>query len=151
VRDGAVVAVLRVASRFGDRGLSLTVGLVLAVVEPLALLVFSGATAAALLIQGRLKVLCARMRPCAHPGGPPQRAPIPDAGSFPSGHTLHAVMGAVVIVAQVPVLALVFAAVAVLIGTSRVVLGVHYPTDVLAGALIGLLLGSASNLVIALI
>jgi undecaprenyl-diphosphatase len=71
------------------------------------------------------------------PADPPQRAPIPDHGSFPSGHTLHAVMAAVLVAALVPVAAPFFVVVAILMAASRVVLGVHYPTDVVAGGVIG--------------
>lgn len=149
VRDGAAIHLLRGASRLGDRGLSLLVGLVLVIAVPVSFLCFAAATAAALLVQCRLKALCGRARPCSLPGGPPQRAPIPDAGSFPSGHTLHAVMGAVVVAAQAPLLAPIFIVVALLIAASRVVLGVHYPSDVVAGGAIGALLGSATNLLIA--
>jgi undecaprenyl-diphosphatase len=57
--------------------------------------------------------------------------------SFPSGHTLHAVAFTVVLVASVPQFALVLIPFTLLVALSRVVLGLHYPSDVMAGALIG--------------
>jgi undecaprenyl-diphosphatase len=60
-----------------------------------------------------------------------------DRYSFPSGHTLHAVSFTWQAVAHFPELAWVLLPLASLIAASRVVLGLHYPTDVLAGAGIG--------------
>jgi undecaprenyl-diphosphatase len=60
-----------------------------------------------------------------------------DRFSFPSGHTLHAVSFTILIGAAVPFALLLLAPVAVLIAMSRVVLGLHYPSDVAAGALLG--------------
>jgi undecaprenyl-diphosphatase len=60
-----------------------------------------------------------------------------DRYSFPSGHTLHAVSFAVLGSHHLPELALPLAGFAALVGLSRVVLGLHYPTDVAAGALLG--------------
>ena len=60
-----------------------------------------------------------------------------DRYSFPSGHTLHAVCFAVLGAHYLPVLALPLAGFAILVALSRVVLGLHYPTDVAAGALLG--------------
>jgi undecaprenyl-diphosphatase len=62
-----------------------------------------------------------------------------DAFSFPSGHTLHAVSFTVVAVSGFPALAWVLVPFAALVATSRVVLGLHYPSDVIAGAAIGAL------------
>lgn len=60
-----------------------------------------------------------------------------DRFSFPSGHTLHAVSFTVVAVSGFPVLAVLLVPLAVAIALSRIVLGLHYPSDVLAGALLG--------------
>ena len=60
-----------------------------------------------------------------------------DRYSFPSGHTLHAVSFTVLATAHFPVLGWVLVPLAALIAASRVVLGLHYPTDVLAGAVLG--------------
>lgn len=66
------------------------------------------------------------------------RAGVPlDRFSFPSGHTLHAVCFTIIAVAGFPVLAFILVPLALLIALSRVVLGLHYPSDVLVGALIG--------------
>ena len=60
-----------------------------------------------------------------------------DRYSFPSGHTLHAVSFAWQACAHFPELSWVLLPLTALIAGSRVVLGLHYPTDVLAGAIIG--------------
>jgi undecaprenyl-diphosphatase len=60
-----------------------------------------------------------------------------DRYSFPSGHTLHAVSLTWQATYHFPELGWVLVPLASLIAASRVVLGLHYPTDVLAGAAIG--------------
>jgi undecaprenyl-diphosphatase len=67
-----------------------------------------------------------------------------DTFSFPSGHTLHAVGFSVVALAYYPSLAALLVPFALLTAASRVVLGLHYPSDVLAGAVLGASLGAAS-------
>jgi len=73
-----------------------------------------------------------------------------DQFSFPSGHTLHAVSFSIVGVAHYPALAGLLAPFALLVAASRLVLGLHYPTDVLAGAAIGAALGGVSLLLVPL-
>ncbi len=65
-----------------------------------------------------------------------------DRYSFPSGHTLHAVSFAWQLTAHFPELGWVVVPLACLIAGSRVVLGLHYPTDVIAGAAVGALLAA---------
>jgi len=57
--------------------------------------------------------------------------------SFPSGHTLHAVMASTVLGYIQPVLLVLMLPFTILVAISRMVLGLHYPSDVLVGALIG--------------
>jgi undecaprenyl-diphosphatase len=138
-----VLLVLRAASRIGDWPLSVIVGLTLLVAfGARTMLLWAAASIGAVALQSAVKRLCARTRPCDHPGGPPQRAPIPDKGSFPSGHTLHAAMATLVTASLLPVLAVPIGLIAALIAISRVVLGVHYPSDVAAGATLGVTFGS---------
>jgi len=67
-----------------------------------------------------------------------------DRFSFPSGHTLHAVAFCAVALFYYPMLAGLLLPFTMLVGMSRVVLGLHYPSDVLAGAFIGLTLAAFS-------
>lgn len=60
-----------------------------------------------------------------------------DQFSFPSGHTLHAVAFTTVALSAFPYLGWALIPFALLVASSRVVLGLHYPSDVVAGALVG--------------
>ena len=60
-----------------------------------------------------------------------------DAFSFPSGHTMHAVGFTWLVVHQHPELGWVLIPFTVLIAASRLILGLHYPFDVVVGAVIG--------------
>ncbi len=63
--------------------------------------------------------------------------PALDRYSFPSGHTLHAVAFTTILFASFPAIAWTVTPFTLLVALSRVVLGLHYPSDVLAGALLG--------------
>jgi undecaprenyl-diphosphatase len=91
-----------------------------------------------------LKKRTLRPRPYqAHAGIEHFAAPL-DRFSFPSGHTLHAVAFTLVAVAYYPALAWLLIPFTVLIALSRVVLGLHYPSDVLVGALLGAAIAALS-------
>lgn len=62
----------------------------------------------------------------------------PDRFSFPSGHSCAAMAVAFAYAMAFPALALPLLAVAVLVGMSRVFLGVHYPGDVVVGQAIAI-------------
>jgi undecaprenyl-diphosphatase len=67
-----------------------------------------------------------------------------DQFSFPSGHTLHAVIFSTVAIHYYPMLAIALIPFTILIGLSRPILGLHYPSDVIVGALIGMLISLTS-------
>ena len=60
-----------------------------------------------------------------------------DRYSFPSGHTLHAISLTVLYGAYEPTILIIMAPFAALVAASRIVLGLHYPSDVLVGGSIG--------------
>ena len=67
-----------------------------------------------------------------------------DEYSFPSGHTLHAVAFTLVALAHDPLLAWLLIPFSASVAVSRVVLGLHYPSDVLAATAIGSALAAVS-------
>ena len=93
----------------------------------------TGAVAAALLANSAVKRLVGRARPALE--NLPALAPVISGRSYPSAHSSTSFAGARALSAALPVGPLYGLAVAMAL--SRPYLGVHYPTDVLAGALLG--------------
>ena len=134
------------ASRLGDGVIWYLLMLALPVIygaEGLkASLIMLATSAVGLAVYKFLKRTFVRERPfIRHAGISLAGAPL-DRYSFPSGHTLHAVAFTWVGVTAFPELAFVLVPLALAIAASRVVLGLHYPTDVLVGALLGATSGS---------
>ena len=93
------------------------------------------------MVSGLLKAELARDRPpVAHPD-PEALVRVPVTHSFPSGHATVSFACATVLALAVPRLAWPLFALAALVAFSRVYVGVHYPADVLAGAILGVGLG----------
>ncbi len=70
----------------------------------------------------------------------------PTSASFPSGHSASAAAFAAAVALEAPVLAAPVIVLAGAVGLSRVVTGVHYPSDVLAGFAIGAGTGTVVHL-----
>ena len=140
-----------VVSRLGDGWLWLAVTAALPVVHgPGAWPVVFELLVTAGLAMGLYKTLkrgTARPRPCAVAESLQEVTPALDVYSFPSGHTLHAVAFTVVVAGQLGGWAWVLVPFTILVACSRVVLGLHYPTDVVAGAALGAVVGAAGSLV----
>ncbi|MFT4196776.1 MAG: phosphatase PAP2 family protein [Pseudoxanthomonas sp.] len=100
--------------------------------------------AVALLLYKTLKRWTRRPRPFAADGRIQAWVAPLDEFSFPSGHTLHAVSFTLVALAWYPLLAVLLVPFALCVGASRVVLGLHYPSDVLAATGIGSALAGLS-------
>jgi undecaprenyl-diphosphatase len=84
-----------------------------------------------------LKQRIARPRPSVSCPGIRARCRALDEFSFPSGHTTHAVAFSLLLGHYYPALAWPLWTFTVLIAFSRVVLGLHFPSDVAVGAAIG--------------
>jgi len=100
--------------------------------------------AAALALYRLLKRWTRRPRPFRSCDGVIARVPPLDEFSFPSGHTLHAVSFTIVALGWFPLLAPLLVPFTALVAASRVVLGLHYPSDVIAAIGIGGMLGGIS-------
>lgn len=92
-----------------------------------------------------LKPFVARPRPCEVNQAVQLLVPRPTDYSFPSGHTGASFAAAAALLGQKNRLWVPSLALALLIGFSRLYLYVHYPSDVLAGAFLGTLLGLFSS------
>lgn len=93
---------------------------------------------AGLLIYRVIKAGSRRPRPLHADPAIVARVPPLDRYSFPSGHTLHATAFTLIACEAHPWLALALVPLALSIAASRVLLGLHYPSDVLIGAALGL-------------
>lgn len=84
-----------------------------------------------------LKNWVARVRPYHAMEGWEVAIPHPNGFSFPSGHTMHALGAATAILLCNRKLGTAAMVLAIMIAFTRIYLGVHYPTDVMAGMVLG--------------
>jgi undecaprenyl-diphosphatase len=135
------------STRLGDGWLWALAAVLLAAAGQVELLSAAALAAALANVSGvLLKRRFRRPRPRPYPGlgaAAPHLCAF-DRFSFPSGHALNAFALCGVLSPAFPLLAPAFGLVAGSVAASRVVLGRHYLGDVLAGALLGALLGSVA-------
>ncbi len=150
--NGSLRAIFRIASRLGDGVIWYAMlGLLPLLygsraIRPVIVMALMGLLG--VVLYKALKHVFVRERPfITHASISLAAAPL-DRYSFPSGHTLHAVSFTWQAVACFPELGWVLVPLASLIAASRVVLGLHYPTDVLAGAAIGCMLATLGSSVV---
>lgn len=152
LRCGLLDAVMPLITKLGDRG-------ILWICCSLLLLIFpktrkAGAAMAvslgleALFCNVFLKPFVARIRPYDINLNVQLLIPPPKDFSFPSGHTGASFAAASSLFFGRNRLSVPAFAVAALIGFSRLYLYVHYPTDVLAGTLIGIMFGWLGNMLV---
>jgi len=148
VRIAPVCQLFRVVSRLGDGVFWYSLMLAMLATggtAAFARVAHMAATGlACTLIYKWLKSKTSRPRPFAVERAVRAGADPLDPFSFPSGHTLHAVAFSIVAVSYYPMLAWLLVPFTLLVAVSRVVLGLHYPSDVLAGAVLGALIALAS-------
>jgi undecaprenyl-diphosphatase len=144
-----ISAFFSLVSRLGDGVFWYSLMLVLPLVYGLNGLVITfhmlSAAIPALLIYRLLKAKTLRPRPCAVTPAVKQQTHTLDQFSFPSGHTLHAVSFTIIVGGHLPMTSWLLAPFALLIAVSRPILGLHYPSDVLAGAAIGTAIAALSQ------
>jgi undecaprenyl-diphosphatase len=136
------------ATRMGDGWLWYGLGAMLLVFGgPSRYAAVTAAGAAALsgvVVFKLLKSLSQRPRPCQLEPHCWSKVLPPDKFSFPSGHTMTAFAIALVVSYFYPSLEAPLFFLAFSIAVSRIVLGMHFLSDVLAGAVLGVALGCAS-------
>jgi membrane-associated phospholipid phosphatase len=109
-------------------------------VPAVALRALSAAALAGLAVSA-VKAFADRPRPPLADPGLATVGTLPDSSSFPSGHAATAFAAAVAVGIAFPRLRAPLLALAAVVALSRVYLGVHYPSDVIAGSLLGVSIG----------
>lgn len=139
-------------TRLGDGGILWIIGSLILIIFPK-----TRKAGSAMAVSLVLEVLCcnvllkpfaARIRPCDVDTSVQLLIPHPGGFSFPSGHTGSSFAAASALFFGKSRLSIPAFIAAALIGFSRLYLYVHYPTDVLAGALLGIMLGWLGNLLV---
>lgn len=109
------------------------------------ILLLCGLAAGVLVGNVFLKNFVARPRPCWLDSSVRLLIANPTDYSFPSGHTLSSVIGATILTKTDRRFGYAAIPLAALIAFSRLYLYVHFPSDVLAAAVLGVLIGKVSD------
>ena len=140
-RQAAVNQFFSTVSRLGDGVFWYSLGAVLPVIygmKGLAVTALFAATGIICLsIYKSLKARFYRARPFVQSKDIFKGCAPLDVCSFPSGHTMHACCFTTLVLWYFPEFAVVLLPFTILIAISRMVLGLHYPSDVVIGALLG--------------
>ncbi|MFN0156974.1 MAG: phosphatase PAP2 family protein [Bacteroidota bacterium] len=150
-RSDALSHVMKLATRVGDGYVWAVLGLLIFVIDDRGSTIIKQlalAFAIDVSLYKIIKKLFSRPRPFVQFPTITMLLVPPDEFSFPSGHTAAAFVFTTVVGMSFPVLIPLLLVTAVLIGISRVYLGVHYPTDVLAGVTLGIISGVAGIAII---
>lgn len=151
IKWGPLTRLLRIFTLLGTAGflwgVVAAVAFLLTGLKPQNLLVPWAAVASSWTLAEGAKYLFNRARPFIWDTEIAPLIKTPSSTSFPSGHSATAAAGAISLSVVYPAFAPLLALAGFLVALSRVYLGVHFPFDVLAGALIGVL---ASGAVLAL-
>ena len=152
IHNDIITVIFKVLTLLGEGGiLWIAIGLFLVIKKKTRMIGVTVLAALVLcLIVGNitLKPLVARPRPCwIHPEIPLLIAN-PTDYSFPSGHAMSSFASAMAIILWNRRMGVAALVVAVFMSATRLYFYVHYPTDILAGMLIGIVLGIVSYLVV---
>jgi undecaprenyl-diphosphatase len=141
VKWGPLTSVMRAFTIAGSAGalwgFLAALGFLLTGFEPLRLLIPWTAIAASWSVAEGAKYLFNRTRPFLWDTEIAPLIKTPSSSSFPSGHSATAAAGAITLSVLYPLFAPFLVLAALLVVLSRIYLGVHFPFDVLAGAVLG--------------
>lgn len=104
----------------------------------------SSVAVASAVVNLAIKPLWPRRRPDRSAVPPGRHVPMPGSTSFPSGHSASAFAFATGVGSVIPAAGALLAIPAATVAYSRIHTGVHYPGDVIAGSLTGIVLARAT-------
>lgn len=141
IRNGLLDVVVPFYTNLGDDGIIwIALGIVMLIpkkTRKCGIMVLGALLVMVVLNNIILKNLIARPRPCATYPELVELVHIPTSYSFPSGHTVSAMAVAFTILTQHKKLGSIVLVMAFLMGLSRLYVGVHFPTDVYGGIIVG--------------